>query len=43
MYMVQHSLTDAPARFDVVLVTAHDGLFGMKRDRIEVIENAFGL
>lgn len=43
LYITQHNLYNEPIRFDVVVVTDGERKFGIKREKIEVIENAFSL
>lgn len=42
-YIAEKGLDDLPVRFDVVLVGTKTGAFGIKKAKVEVLENAFGI
>jgi putative endonuclease len=43
IYLAENGLSDSPVRFDVVLVYAGETRFGLKKEKIEVIADAFRL
>lgn len=43
IYLAQNNIYDCPVRFDVVLVYARETLFRLKKEKVEVIADAFRL